>query len=440
MSELAHGLAPKMKPISRRRSAIVCALDVGTSKIVCAIARLKPRPPQDVLPRRTHAVELLGIGHAQAQGMKSGNVVDIAAAEEMLRHAVDGAERGAGVHVDSVVLPITAGRTGSELFAATVHMRQPTVTDADIERVLSAGSHHSVREGRAVLHSLPVGYALDDNRGIRDPRGMVGERLGVDMHVATTDVAAARNLMLLVERCHIGVEAMLAAPYVSGLAVLAEDEADLGAAVVDMGAGTTTFAVFAEGRFVHVGGFALGGAHVTMDIARGLTTTIADAERVKTLFGATLSGPSDDRDMVTLSALDADPRDPPRMISRAQLVRIIRPRVEEILEMVRDKLAASPFAADPRGRVILVGGASQMTGLADLAGNILSRQVRIGRPLGIGGLTEATRGPAFAAAAGLLVYPQFAYLEHCEPRRTRQLMTGTDGYFSRVGRWLKESF
>ncbi len=440
MSELAHGLAPKMKPISRRRSAIVCALDVGTSKIVCAIARLKPRPPHDVLPRRTHAVELLGIGHAQAQGMKSCNVVDIAAAEEMLRHAVDGAERGAGVHVDSVVLPITAGRTGSELFAATVHMRQPTVTDADIERVLSAGSHHSVREGRAVLHSLPVGYALDDNRGIRDPRGMVGERLGVDMHVATTDVAAARNLMLLVERCHIGVEAMVAAPYVSGLAVLAEDEADLGAAVVDMGAGTTTFAVFAEGRFVHVGGFALGGAHVTMDIARGLTTTIADAERVKTLFGAALSGPSDDRDMVTLSALDADPRDPPRMISRAQLVRIIRPRVEEILEMVRDKLAASPFAADPRGRVILVGGASQMTGLADLASNILSRQVRIGRPLGIGGLTEATRGPAFAAAAGLLVYPQFAYLEHCEPRRTRQLMTGTDGYFSRVGRWLKESF
>ena len=440
MSDLAHGLAPKMKPISRKRSAIVCALDIGTSKIVCAIARLKPRRPQDVLPRRTHAVEVLGIGHARAQGMKSGNVVDIAAAEEMLRHAVDGAERSAGVHVDSVVLPITAGRTGSELFAATVHMKQPTVTDADIERVLAAGSHHSVREGRAVLHSLPIGYALDDSRGIRDPRGMIGNRLGVDMHVATTDIAAARNLTLLVERCHIGVEAMVAAPYVSGLAVLAEDEADLGAAVVDMGAGTTTFAVFAQGRFVHVDGFALGGAHVTMDIARGLTTTIADAERVKTLFGAALSGPSDDRDMVTLSALDADPRDPPRMISRAQLVRIIRPRVEEILEMVRDRLSVSPFAADPRGRVILVGGASQMTGLADLASNILSRQVRIGRPLGIGGLTEATRGPAFAATAGLLVYPQIAYLEHCEPRRTRQLVTGTDGYFSRVGRWLKESF
>src|SRR5205085_8630629 len=285
------------------------------------------------------------------------------------------------------------------------------------ERVLAAGSPHSVREGRAVLHALPIGYALDEARGIRDPRGMIGQKLGVDVHVATTDIAAARNLTLLVERCHIGVEAMVAAPYVSGLAVLAEDEADLGAAVVDLGAGTTTFAVFAEGRFVHVDGFALGGAHVTMDIARGLTTTIADAERLKTLFGAALSGPSDDRDMVTLSAIDADPRDPPRLIPRAQLVRIIRPRVEEILEMVRDRLAASPFAGDPRGRVILVGGASQLTGLADLASNILGRQVRIGRPLGIGGLTEATRGPAFAAAAARLVHLQFDYLEYCEPRR-----------------------
>ncbi len=312
--------------------------------------------------------------------------------------------------------------------------------DADIERVLAAGSTHSVRESRAVVHSLPIGYSLDDNRGIRDPRGMVGSHLGVDMHVATTEVAAARNLMLLVERCHIAVEAMVAAPYVSGLSVLAEDEADLGAAVIDLGAGTTTCAVFSEGRFVHVDGFALGGHHITMDVARGLTTTIADAERLKTLFGSALSGPSDDRDMVHLSAIGGDPHEPPHLIPRTQLVRIIRPRVEEILEMLRERLNNSPFAADPRGRVILTGGASQLTGLSDLAAQMLGRQVRIGRPLGIAGLGEGTKGPAFATAAGLLVYPQFAYLEHCEPRKTRQLMTGTDGYITRVGRWLRESF
>ena len=439
MSDLAHGLAPKMKPISRRRSAIICALDVGTSKVVCVVARLRPRP-QEILYRRSHAIEVLGIGHTQAHGMKCGTVVDISAAEDVLRHAIDEAERMAGVQVSSVVLPITAGRTTSELFAATVHMQTPTAGDADIQRVLAVGSRHSVRQGRAVLHSLPIGYALDEQRGIRDPRGMLGRRLGVDMHVVTTEVAAARNLMLLAERCHIGVEAMVAAPYVAGLSVLAEDEADLGAAVIDMGAGTTTVAVFAGGRFIHVDGFAVGGLNVTMDIARGLTTTISDAERLKTLFGAALSGPSDDRDMLELAAIDAGPHEPPRMVPRAHLVHIIRPRVEEILEMVRDKLAASPFAADPRGRVILTGGASQLTGLSDLAAQILNRQVRVGRPLGIGALPDAAKGPAFAVAAGLLVYPQFAYLEHCEPRKTRQLMTGTDGYFSRVGRWLRESF
>jgi cell division protein FtsA len=145
--------------------------------------------------------------------------------------------------------------------------------------------------------------------------------------------------------------------------------------------------------------------------------------------------------MITIPPIgEDDDRDAPHVVPRAALVRIISPRVEEILEMVRDRLAASAFASDPRGRVILTGGASQLTGLSDLAVQILGRQVRIGRPLGIGGLSEATRGPAFAATAGLLVYPQFAYLEHCEPRKTRQLMTGTDGYFTRVGRWLRESF
>jgi cell division protein FtsA len=177
-----------------------------------------------------------------------------------------------------------------------------------------------------------------------------------------------------------------------------------------------------------------------MDLARGLNARVADAERIKTLYGSVLTGASDERDMIAVPPVDDDEREAPHFVSRAKLARIIKPRVEEILEMVRDKLALSPFAADPRGRIILVGGASQLTGLADLATHILGRQVRIGRPLGIGGLRDATKGPAFAAAAGLLVYPQFAYLEHCEPRRTRQLMTGTDGYFSRMGRWLPEGF
>jgi cell division protein FtsA len=440
MNALQHGLSPKMKPVSPKRSAMVCALDVGTSKIVCVIARLTPCAPQEVFRRRSHAIEILGIGHVRAHGMKAGTVIDLVEAEQAIRHAVDSAERMAKARVESVLVAVSAGRISSELFEASVDVRASNAADIDIERVLAAGSRHSVREGRTVLHSMPIGFSLDDSRSIRDPRGMLGRRLGVDMHMVTADVAPARNLMLAVERCHLTVGAMAATPYVSGLAVLADDEADLGAAVVDIGAGTTTTAVFSGGRFVHADGFALGGNHVTMDLARGLTARIADAERIKNLYGSAMSSASDDRDMITVPSVGDDEREPPHLVPRALLVRIISPRVEEILEMVRDRLAASPFAADPRGRVILTGGASQLAGLPDLAASILGREVRTGRPLGIGGLPDAAKGPAFAVAAGLLVYPQMAYLEHYEPRHTRQSMTGTDGYLARVGRWLRESF
>jgi cell division protein FtsA len=438
MNSLRLGLTPKMKPLSAKRSAHVAVLDLGTSKIVCLIGRLKPRAPQEVLRRRTHSIEILGLGHTGARGMKAGNIVNLAEVEEAVRQAVDLAERSAGVQLESVVVSLSAGRLGSEQIAATVDVPTAAVTNADIARVLGAGSQYSVRDGRALLHSLPIDFVLDGARGIRDPRGMLGRKFGVDMHVVTADVSAARNVMLAVERCHLAVEAMVASPYVAGLSALADDEADLGAALVEMGAGTTTTAVFSGGRFIHADGFALGGRHVTMDLARGINARISDAERIKTLHGSLLTGASDEHDMITVPAV-GDRTEPPQLVSRASLVQIIKPRVEEILEMVRDRLAASPFAAEPRGSVILTGGASQLTGLSELAGRILKRPVRIGRPLGIAGLPDAAKGPAFAVATGLLVYPQTAHLEHFEPRHTRQLMTGT-GYISRVGRWLRESF
>ena len=440
MNTLGHGLTPKMKPIPARRSVVVAALDVGSSKVVCLIGRLRPHGPQQVLTRRSHSVDVIGFGHTVARGTKAGTVVNLGQAEDAIRRAVDAAERMASVEIESVVLSISSGRPASELFAAEVEILSAAVSENDIARVLAVGSRHSLRDGRAVLHSLPVGYSIDGVNGVRDPRGMLGTRFGVDMHVATTDVAAARNLILAVERCHLEVEAMAASSYVAGLAVLADDEADLGAAVVDMGAGTTTIAAFQAGRLVHIDGFAVGGHHVTMDLARGLNARIVDAERIKTLYGTVLSGGSDERDMITVPALEEHEREQAQSVSRATLVSIIKPRVEEILEMVRDRLAACPIGADRRGHVVLTGGASQLSGLPEMAARLIGRPVRLGRPLGIAGAPDAAKGPAFAVAAGLLVYPQAAHLEHFDGRRKRQLMTGTGGYFARVGRWVRESF
>jgi cell division protein FtsA len=440
MSALQYGLTPKMKPLAPRRSCTVAVLDVGTSKIACLIAKLKPRPTQDMPDGRSHSVHVVGFGHTVARGMKGGCVIDLGDAEAAVRQAVDLAERSSKLQVKSVIVSVSAGRPGSELISASVEVATSAIAERDITRVLAAGSQYSVREGRAVAHSLPIGYRLDGASGIRDPRGMLGRNFGIDMHVVTTDVSVARNLMLAVERCHLNVDAMVASPYAAALSALADDEGDLGAAVLDLGAGTTTMAVFTGGRFMHANGFALGGMHVTMDIARGLNTRVADAERIKTLYGSVLSGSSDERDMITVPSVDGDQCDAPQFVPRAQLVRIVKPRVEEILEMARDRLANSPFAAEPRGRVILTGGASQLTGLAGLAQHILGRPVRIGKPLGVARLPEEAKGPAFAVAAGLMIYPQTAHLEHFEPRKTRHSATGKGGYIARVGRWLRESF
>jgi cell division protein FtsA len=346
----------------------------------------------------------------------------------------------AKVRVESVLLSVAGGRLQGQLIEAAADIRGNRVTPADMGRIISTGMRHATGEGRTVLHALPVDYALDGVKGIRDPRGMVARQFGVDMNVVTADATVARNLMLVVERCHLNVEAMAASSYVAGLSVLTDDEADLGAAVVEMGAGTTTIAIYSGGRFVHASGFAVGGQHVTMDLARGLSACIADAERIKTLYGTVLTGGSDARELMSVPAAGDNERDVPQIVSRATIANIVKHRVEEIFEMVRDRLKDSPFAAEPKARVVLSGGASQLTGIPELATRILNRPVRIGRPLGFGRLPSEAKTASFAAPTGLLVYPQYAHLEHVEPRHTRQLRTGTDGYFGKVGRWLREGF
>src|SRR4029078_8443433 len=239
MTCLDRNQTPKTRPMAQKRTALVASLDIGTSKVACMIARLKPCPPSDALRARSHAVELIGHSQIQARGMKAGAVVDLAECEQAVRQAVALAERMAKGQVESVLLSVSGGRLQGQLVEAAADIKGGAVTAADVSRITSAGMRHATGEGRTVLHALPVGYALDGVKGIRDPRGMVARQFGVDMHVVTADATVARTLMLVVERCHLNVEAMAASPYVAGLSVLTDDEADLGAAGVEMGGVTT---------------------------------------------------------------------------------------------------------------------------------------------------------------------------------------------------------
>jgi cell division protein FtsA len=433
-------VTPRMRPLSARKGAILSVLDVGTSKVACLIARLMPAETSDTLRGRTHRVRILGIGHQRSRGIKGGAVIDMEEAESAIRLAVDAAERMAQVQVESVIVNLTGGRIGSHHYGAKVNIGGRPVTDNDVHRVLEAAAARTARQGRAVLHSLSNGFTLDSTTGIRDPKGMIGEDLGATMHVVSCDQAAARNLMLAVERCHLSIEAVVATPYAAGLSALVDDEAELGTALVDMGGGTTSIGVFVDGHLTHTDAVAVGGNHVSMDIARGLTIRMSDAERLKTLYGSCISCASDDRETISVTQVGEDGEEA-HHIPKSQLVRIIKPRVEEILELVRDRLKVAGFAPQAGRRLVITGGASQLTGLSEAARRIVSSQVRIGRPLGIQGLPESAKSPAFAASVGLLVYPQVAGVEHYEPRRQGgYAATGTDGYITRVGRWLRDSF
>lgn len=435
----AEGKSGKL--LSSRRSVVVSVLDVGSNKICCLIARLKPKASGDALPGRTHAIEVIGVGHTRSRGIKSGVVINLDAVEQAIRQAVDAAERMARVTVDSLIVSVSCGRLASETFTATVGLSGREIGETDIGRVLAAGRAHTVARGRSAIHSLPIAYSLDGERGVRDPRGMVGQRLGVDMHMVTGEAAPMHNLELAINRCHLTVAKMVATPYASGLAAMVDDEAELGCVAVDFGAGTTSMAVFADGHFVHADAIAIGGQHVTNDIARGLSTRIEDAERLKTMHGSAITSSSDEREVVSVTPLGEDEREMPNHMPRALLNRIVRARVEETLEVVRDRLNASGFASMVGRRMVLTGGASQLTGLTEAARRILARNVRHGRPLGVRGLPELAKGPAFAAAVGLLIYPQVAEFEPLsEAPAAQPAMTGTGGYFARVGQWFKESF
>lgn len=435
---ITSAMTARLKPTQAGRTTLVSVLDIGSTKICCVIARLTPRPESRVLRGRTHEPEIIGFGYGPSAGVKSGVITDLDKAEHAIRSVVGMAERAAGMTVESVIVNVTAGRLGSETFSASVSLGGQEVEKADLARVLRAVNESNVREERSVIHALPFGYSLDGESGIQSPEGMIGETLGVNVAVVSSETLAMRNLELALNRCHLEVEAMIATPYASGLATLVDDEAQLGVACIDFGGATTTVSVFNEGHLVYADALAIGGHHVTLDIARQLSVSVADAERIKTFYASVLPG-QDERDLIPIVPIGADDDEAPNAITRATLTRIVRPRIEEILTAVRDRMQATGMMDVCGRRFVLTGGASELTGMVEVARRVLARNVRAGRPMGIGRLPEMAKGSAFSTVAGMLVYPQVCHHELIEQRILPSL-TGTGGYFSRVGNWLRSGF
>jgi cell division protein FtsA len=421
-----------------QRYGTVSVLDVGSSKISCVIARLKPSDEMDVLHGRTHKIEVAGIGHQKSRGIKSGLVVNLDEAEQAIRFAVDAAERMAGLTVESLIVNTSAGRLKSTSVSASVKLNGQAVTDADVRRVIQAGMDRCRATERDIVHAFPTSFTLDGEGGIAEPVGLSGDELSVAIHLLTADAGPLRNLEACINRAHLAVERFVATPYASGLSALVADESELGAACIDFGGGTTSIGIFGGGKFVHGAVLPVGGHHITLDIARGLSVSIEDAERLKVMHGSALALSNDDHDVIVTQSIGATRGDGNLQVPRALLSRIIAARSEETLEMVRDAIAASGYAQTIGKRLIITGGAAQLTGLPEVARRVLGRAPRLGRPLGVAKLPETAKGPAFAVIAGLTIHPQMMDFELNTFRgQDKSLLTGTLG---RLSAWIKDNF
>jgi len=423
-----NGWKPKPRRQSiRPRGSLIAALDIGTSKICCFIARVAAEKPW-----------VLGIGHQISRGVRNGTIVDVEAAGTSVGNAVHAAEEMAGETIEQVVANLSGGFFGSRIVKAEVGIAGREITDAEMQRVLEQG--HLMREpgDRHVIHSVPVAFSIDDSRGIRDPRGMFGQRLGVNMHVVTASAAAVRNHGSAIGRSHLDIDALVVSPYAAGLSCLVEDEIALGVTVIDMGGGTTTIGVFFDGNLIHADYVPVGGCHVTNDIARGLSTPVAHAERMKALFGSAISSSTDERETIAVPQVGEEDEGHVNHVPKSLLVGIIAPRIEETFELVRNRLEASGFDKVAGRRVVLTGGACQLHGVREFAGLILDKQIRIGRPQRVTGLAEATGGPAFSTTVGLL---HFALSERAEVvRGGSSPLQAPNWLFGRLGHWLRENF
>ncbi len=388
---------------------VVAVLDVGTSKIACLVLRFdgadRLNDAEGIGAMAGQAgFRVIGAATTRSRGVRFGEIDAMQETERAIRTAIQAAQKMANIRVDHVIACFSGADPRSYGLAGSVDLESDVVSEQDVSRVLSACDVPDYGEGREVLHAQPVNFALDHRSGLIDPRGQMGHLLSTDMHLLTVDAMAIQNLAHCVKRCDLELAGLASSAYVSGISSLVEDEQELGAACIDLGGGTSGVSVFIKKHMIYADSVRMGGDHVTSDISMGLQVPTATAERIKTFYGGVVATGMDDREMIEIGGDTGDYEHDRRTVSRAELIGIMRPRVEEILEEVRARLDAAGFEHLPSQQIVLTGGGSQIPGLDGLASKILGQQVRLGRPLRVHGLPQAATGAGFASAVGMCLF------------------------------------
>jgi cell division protein FtsA len=370
---------------------LIAALDIGSSKVGALICSFTD----------DGRLQVLGTGQRESRGVKRGYVTDMSASEHAVREAVELAERMSGLTIEDVWASFGAGGLASDLANVEVELGGHQVEQTDIDELLTGGKGAIDRNGQMVLHAHPALYTIDGVEGVKNPLGLHADRLGVDIHVVVADPAPLRNVDYVIRSAHLGVKAIVASPVAAALACLTDDERDLGVALVELGAEVTNVSLHAGGMLVGLRSIPLGAKDITDDIACAFGVQRRDAERLKCFYGSAMTSPRDNHEMIEARQMGAEEGVDPMRITRAQLMTVIRQRVEELTAKIDEALKGLGFTAKVGGQVVLTGGGAELKNIADYMQGVLGRSVRVGRPKQLTGLPDAHSGPAFSTLVGL---------------------------------------
>ena len=374
-----------------KRDHIVVGLDIGTTKICAIVAEVT----------EDGTVNVVGVGSSPSRGLRKGVVVNIESTVESIKKAVEEAELMAAVQINSVYTGIAGSHIAGENSRGVVALKKQEVTRLDVQRAVdTARSVAVLPSDRRILHVLPREFMVDDQDGIREPLGMSGSRLEVDVHIITGAVTSAQNIIKSVNRAGLDVVDMVLQPLASSEAVLTPEERELGVAMVDLGGGTTDLALFAEGSIRHTAVLPIGGQHLTTDLAIGLRTPQGEAERLKIRKGVALVELAKDDEMVEVPGVGDRPA---RTLSRKLVAEIIEPRVEEVFDLVRREIMRTGYEGILAAGVVITGGTSMLEGMLEAAERVLDLPVRRGVPNGVGGLRDIVSNPMYATGVGLIL-------------------------------------
>lgn len=406
--------------MNNRRENLIVGLDIGTTKICAIVGNLND----------DGGLDIVGIGTSVSQGMRKGVVINIESTVGAIKKALQEAELMAGCEIKSVFAGIAGGHIKGMNSQGVIAIKNREVNNDDIRRVIDAAKAVAIPMDREVIHILPQEFIIDDQDGIKEPLGMNGVRLEAKVHIVTGAVASAQNIIKSCNRAGVDVADIVLEQLASAEAVLSPDEKDLGVALLDIGGGTTDIAIFVDGAIKHTAVLSLGGNHLTNDIAVGLRTPTAEAEKIKRKYGCCLTSMVGKDETIEVPSVGGRE---PRILSRQLLAEILEPRVEEIFTLVNREIVKSGFEDVIASGVVLTGGTSILPGMPELAEQIFNLPVRRGLPLEIGGLTDVVNSPVYATGVGLVKYGSRNLQIH-------NFTIGQENVFDKVIRRMKEWF